>query len=664
MSVFSGSWSFALRRSARTCLAALALLVFGVSALRAAESGQDDPWQKDIDAFEARDLASPPSAGGIVFVGSSTIRLWDLARSFPELAPINRGFGGSQIADSVRHFERLVLAHRPRIVVFYAGDNDIAVGKTPARVFADFVAFATRLRETLPSTELIWLPIKPSVARWGLIEPMREVNALVEALSKKEAWLRYVDTHTAMLGSDGRPDPRFLAEDGLHLSPPGYELWNATLRPWLGPQIIRLPIPGPADAEDSAGGIIAADIDGDARAEIIVTCRGNVVAVSADGTLLWTMKADIAVGGSSELEGLPGHHGPGVTAGDVDGDHKPELIFLTRDSAVHVLDGASGREELVIRPPVPEGAERWELVLVATFRGEREDADVLLQATNRDGYRMGRHLAAYSFDDLAHDRAPLWTSSSFVACAHNGARLADLDHDGRDEVLGATILGPDGRERTRAAPFDGHMDSVFVADVRPELPGLEVVLLEEGSNHVQVLGLGGPIWRSHSKRQEPQNAVVGRFRGDSEEIQIWCRSRYSEHQRPFVFDARGELVAEYALDDVAPAGWTTRGVEVIHRIDWTGGETQLACAKERHERGDVALFEPLSGRFVRRIPEEADRLYVADVRGDWREEIIVLRKNELRIYENFDANPRPERASLWTDRNYRRLRQAHNYYSP
>ena len=118
------------------------------------------------------------------------------------------------------------------------------------------------------------------------------------------------------------------------------------------------------------------------------------------------------------------------------------------------------------------------------------------------------------------------------------------------------------------------------------------------------------------------------------------------------------------MDNVAPEGWTASGVEVIHTIDWTGKQQQLACAKERHESGDVCLFEPLTGKFVKVFKEYADRLYVADVTGDWREEIIVMNKNELHIYSNSEPNPRPEMPCKWADRNYRRLKQCHNYYSP
>jgi hypothetical protein len=430
-----------------------------------------------------------------------------------------------------------------------------------------------------------------------------------------------------------------------------------------GPEatVIKLDIPPPTD---SGGGVIVADVDGDGSQDFLVTVPGHIAVHANDGRHLWTQQTDVAVGGQSESQGLPGHHGPGLAAGDVDGDGECEVVFLTRDSILHVVEGATGEEKASVRPPVPAGAARWEMAMIADFRGTGADRDLLLQATNRSGYRMGRYLAAYAMDDLLAGRAPLWETDAFVSCAHNGARLADIDGDGRDEVLGATIFSANGTLLTEAADFRGHMDSVFVADVCPDRPGLEVVLLEEGSDQVQVIGAHGPIWRSHFREQEPQNAAVGRFRQGSDEVFVWCRSRYNAHQKPFIFDSGGAKVFDYAMDDVAPEGWTASGVEVIHTIDWTGEGQQLACGKERHRSGDVCVFEPLTGRFVLRIREHADRLYVADVTGDWREEIIVLSGNELHVYANSAANPRPRSPRLWSDRNYRRLKQCHNYYSP
>ena len=428
-------------------------------------------------------------------------------------------------------------------------------------------------------------------------------------------------------------------------------------------QDIKLDIP-PLDWEDSAGGIIAADVNNDNKPDYLVTVRGHLAVYDNSGEKLWLKKTNIAVGGQSESQGLPGHHGPGTAAADIDNDGKIEVLYLTKDSVLHIVDGATGRQQSSAKPPFPDGAAGWELAMIADFRGTGKDNDILLQATNKSGYRTGKYLAAYDIETLIKGGKPLWTTDGFISCAHNGARLADLDGDGKDEVLGVTIFSPAGKLITRAIEDRYHADSIFVADVKPELPGLEIVMLEEGANQVQVIALSGPVWRSHYKKQEPQNAAVGKFKAGSGEIFIWCRSRYPEHQKPFVFDSKGNKVFDYEMDNLAPEGWTASGVEVIHTIDWTGKKQQLACAKERHTSGDVCLFEPLTGKFVLRLPEKADRLYVADTKGDWREEIVVLNGSELHIYANKAPNPRPKHQRLWANRNYRRLKQCHNYYSP
>jgi hypothetical protein len=197
-----------------------------------------------------------------------------------------------------------------------------------------------------------------------------------------------------------------------------------------------------------------------------------------------------------------------------------------------------------------------------------------------------------------------------------------------------------------------------------------VVALEEGDmrrkdrDRVFAYNSQRLIWQAHHKQQEPQNGAVGNFDAERPGLEVWCRSRYNEHQKPFVFDAQGELICDYRMDDVAPKGWTVKGVEVIHTIDWTGGPKQLAAAKERHGAGDVAVFDPIGGRFLHHFKEKADRLYVADVSGDWREELIVLNGQELHVYHNDDPNPEPDHPRLWTYNRYRRSKMTWNYYSP
>ncbi|NND71113.1 MAG: hypothetical protein HKN43_06010 [Rhodothermales bacterium] len=455
----------------------------------------------------------------------------------------------------------------------------------------------------------------------------------------------------------------------------------------IAPQVINLDIP---PNKDGMGGLIAADVDDDGRLDFLVTGPGYVGAYSQTGEKLWMRDVKVQVTQASESHGLPGWHGPGVQATDVDGDGKTEVLFLTLDGAFQVLNGSTGVLKHSVELQVPEGAERWEHLVVANFRG-LGDRDLLLQATNATDYRMGRYLAAFAIETLMREGTPkpLWVRDDFVANAHNGVRVADLDGDGTDEVLGPMIVGHTG-DVLFQVPLRGHMDSLFVADVRPDIPGLEVVGLEEGGhqrlfpgkNFLSKLGniiflhlRGGGnrvflynherlIWATHYRLREPQNAVVGDFDTTRPGLEVWCRSRDEIHQRPFVFDAQGRLISQYEMDTVAPKGWTEKGVEVIFPTHWTGDQKQLATAKERHTAGDVAIFDPLTGEFLHRFRAQADRLYVVDVAGDWREEIVILNGTEIHIYNNHEASGNAHRSRLWADSDYRRSKMTWNYYSP
>lgn len=210
----------------------VAVLACG-SVLLAAEEKKPSRWEKAVQAFEQRDKTTPPPQNAILFAGSSSIVGWKLPQSFPDLQAINRGFGGSQIADSTEFAPRLILPCKPRIVVFYAGDNDIAGGKSPEQVLEDFKAFVKAIHEPLPKTKIIFIAIKPSIARWRLADKMRAANKLIEDYTKANDLLSYVDVDKPMIGEDGKPRPELFVKDGLHLSPDGYKLWTELLMPLL-----------------------------------------------------------------------------------------------------------------------------------------------------------------------------------------------------------------------------------------------------------------------------------------------------------------------------------------------------------------------------------------------------------------------------------------------
>jgi len=191
-----------------------------------------DKWAKEMAAFEAQD-ATEPAIGGIVFVGSSSIRLWDLKHSFPGVPALNRGFGGSEIPDSVNNVDLLVIRHKPATVIFYAGDNDIANGRTPEQILADYKAFVSKVQAALPATRIAFIGIKPSIQRWALVDKVRAANALVRDYAGTDERLGFIDVDGPMLGWDEKPRKDLFIADGLHMTPKGYEIWTALVRPFV-----------------------------------------------------------------------------------------------------------------------------------------------------------------------------------------------------------------------------------------------------------------------------------------------------------------------------------------------------------------------------------------------------------------------------------------------
>ena len=198
-----------------------------IVAVQPAEAERFAKWEKEVAAIEKRFKDAAPKPGGVMFVGSSSIRLWDLEKSFPGKGYLNAGFGGSESRDCTHFVPRLVTPFAPATIVFYAGDNDIATGRKPEQVAADFKAFCAAVHKDLPKCRVLYIPVKPSVARWAKFDVQKKANALVKEYC---GGANYIDTVPAMLGPDGKPSPDLFVKDGLHMSAAGYEKWSVLVK--------------------------------------------------------------------------------------------------------------------------------------------------------------------------------------------------------------------------------------------------------------------------------------------------------------------------------------------------------------------------------------------------------------------------------------------------
>lgn len=211
------------------------LSVVGVAPGESKPGADPDPnrFAAEIRAFAEWDSRNAAAAHPVLFVGSSSIRLWRTHESFPDLPVVNRGFGGSQVSDIIHFADRVVFPYKPSTIVFYAGDNDLAAGKSAPRVFDDWRRFIGLVHGRLPATRIVFLSIKPSRARWSLWPEARKANDLLADFCQSDNRLLFTDLGTPLLGPDGLPAAELFLQDQLHLNAQGYALWSKALAPVL-----------------------------------------------------------------------------------------------------------------------------------------------------------------------------------------------------------------------------------------------------------------------------------------------------------------------------------------------------------------------------------------------------------------------------------------------
>jgi lysophospholipase L1-like esterase len=213
----------------------IALLFLAPLAVQSVETNHNfAKWEKEIAAYEASDRTNPPPKNPIIFTGASTIRRWStLAHDFPKQPVVNRGVGGSEIVDITHFADRIIFPHRPKMIFFRSGGNDLHNGKPVDQVFADYKEFVAAIHAKLPETEIVWISQNPTNARWEQNDKEQALNKLVKEFSQNTPRLKYLEVSDMVLGADGKPRNELFVEDKLHFNAEGYKLLAERVRPFL-----------------------------------------------------------------------------------------------------------------------------------------------------------------------------------------------------------------------------------------------------------------------------------------------------------------------------------------------------------------------------------------------------------------------------------------------
>lgn len=200
------------------------------------EGENPERWEDEISAFEVEDQLTSPPEGSIVFVGSSSIRLWEsLKDDMDPLPVIKRGFGGSKLFDAIYFTDRIITPYKPEILVVFSGTNDIS-GNNPKQaeeVVALYKQFVERVHRRMPDLPIYFIAISPTRSRWEHRDIVFETNRRVAAITESDERLYFIDTASALLDESGEPNDGLFLGDNLHLNKDGYAVWTSIIKPVL-----------------------------------------------------------------------------------------------------------------------------------------------------------------------------------------------------------------------------------------------------------------------------------------------------------------------------------------------------------------------------------------------------------------------------------------------
>ncbi|MCK5148097.1 VCBS repeat-containing protein [bacterium] len=452
---------------------------------------------------------------------------------------------------------------------------------------------------------------------------------------------------------------------------------------------------------------MVADLNMDGAQDFLFRSNESLWAYDHNGTLLWA--ADIAL--------APELNGSTMAAGDLGHDGNMEVLVLNNNNQVVVFNGTTGNE--IQRFNIDVGIDQRAAYLQLVNLQGNGMQDLIVQTNDVKvehlgvEYYINRSLIAYELDtqtvlwrvdqDNTGSDGQSWYEG-YWGQAHGAFFAADIDGDGLDEVVGSNWIDHDGTVHDIGYPMDwiqasgtymDHLDAISVGDFCPDLPGLEWAMTEEDHEglpagsinnwHTALLSGTSIEWRvetllfADGRDREPQNLAVGNFSNNYTDVEFWNRSKTNESagvwQHPWIYDNSGRPIGDYDVQNGLPANfgdYPEKGIEMIWTIDWDGSDVEYIAAQARHAVtvAHVGVFNALTGEAVWTSLSEsvniyANNIYVADVSGDSREEIIFIdgSDNTIKVFHNdeqfTDTNP-----DKWDDPLYKRLKQNWSYYSP
>ncbi|WP_373524388.1 SGNH/GDSL hydrolase family protein [Aquiflexum sp.] len=223
-----------MREKYTRALICILFIYIPVAFLSSSYAQDPDKFKKEVEALSDKYQQEGWEKGGVVFTGSSSIRLWKtLEKDFPKANIINTGFGGSQTHNLIQYLDKLVLEFEPKKIFIYEGDNDLNAGKPVRQILEEFSEIMEKATDNVPNAQFYFISAKPSPSRWDKKGQYELFNEQLKQFAMNHSNANFIDIWTPMLGKDGKPKPELFVADNLHMNEKGYAIWKKAVKAYL-----------------------------------------------------------------------------------------------------------------------------------------------------------------------------------------------------------------------------------------------------------------------------------------------------------------------------------------------------------------------------------------------------------------------------------------------